>query len=215
MIRIELDDRALGQTRIALSPLWEVGTSLCLLDRRRHQQPPWPYTRWAEQARRVLATDPRTAPLRLAEDAGFGGYPDCLEPPPRGVETLAAELARVRATPPGLMRAQLARHFPDRLPDWARPYHDDPPAALGRWADAVEAYWEQAIAPYWPAMRTVLEEEVLLRARALATDGPDALLATLHPRVRWERPALTLDKWHVEASYASGERGLVLVPLVF
>jgi DNA-binding transcriptional ArsR family regulator len=63
-------------------------------------------------------------------------------------------------------------------------------------------------------MRSALDEEVLLRARALAADGPDALLSQLHERIRWERPVLTLVKPLEQAMQAVNQR-LLLVPLIF
>ncbi|MEW2382886.1 helix-turn-helix domain-containing protein [Micromonospora sp. NPDC047707] len=63
-------------------------------------------------------------------------------------------------------------------------------------------------------MRAALDEEVLNRARALAADGPDALLADLHERVRWERPVLTLVK-PLEHSFRATNQRLLLIPLVF
>ena len=63
-------------------------------------------------------------------------------------------------------------------------------------------------------MRAALDEEVLHRARALAADGPDALLADLHERVRWERPVLTLVK-PLEHSFSAVDQRLLLVPLIF
>ena len=63
-------------------------------------------------------------------------------------------------------------------------------------------------------MRAALDEEVLHRARALAADGPDALLADLHERVRWERPVLTLVK-PPEQHFSAVDQRLLLIPLIF
>jgi DNA-binding transcriptional ArsR family regulator len=45
-------------------------------------------------------------------------------------------------------------------------------------------------------------------------DGPDALLAGLHERIRWERPILTLIK-PLEHSFRALDKRLLLVPLIF
>ncbi|WP_091197064.1 ArsR family transcriptional regulator [Micromonospora narathiwatensis] len=63
-------------------------------------------------------------------------------------------------------------------------------------------------------MRAALDEEVLHRARALAAHGPDALLADLHERVRWERPVLSLVK-PSEWSFKAVDQRLLLIPLIF
>ncbi|WP_245670344.1 hypothetical protein [Micromonospora mirobrigensis] len=105
MIRIELDEPTLARTRIATSPLWETITSLWLLHR--NEVVPWPYTGWAEAARRALAEDPRTAPLRVYA-ASRGRLPDCFMPIPAiPAPTIDEELAVLRATPAELLRAQL------------------------------------------------------------------------------------------------------------
>lgn len=83
---------------------------------------------------------------------------------------------------------------------------------LDRLADGLYAYWEAALADDWPRLRSVLEGDVLSRARALAMSGPEAVLEELHPRVRWRSPVIELDKpfdLHLEG------RTLVLIPLVF
>ncbi|MFC0002676.1 helix-turn-helix domain-containing protein [Micromonospora siamensis] len=212
MIRIELDEPTLARTRIATSPLWETVTSLFLLHR--NDTAPWPYTGWAQAARRVLAEDPRTAPLRVYP-ASRGLLPDCFTPiPATPAPTIDEELAVLRATPAATLRAQLGTLLPGAPPEWARPYLDDPAGAFGRLADGLAAYWQAAIAPWWPAMRAALDEEVLHRARALAAAGPDALLADLHERVRWERPVLTLVK-QLEHSFRATDQRLLLIPLIF
>lgn len=213
MIRIELDEPTLARTRIATSPLWEVVCSLYLLARN-PVEVPWPYTDWARHARRVLAEVPETAPVRMFMERGSHA-PDCLSPiPPTAGPTLDEELAVLRATPAELLAEQLPRHVTGEPPPWLRPFVTDPAAAFDRLADGIAAYWAAAIAPWWPAMRAALDEEVLHRARALAADGPDALLADLHDRVLWEKPVLTLVK-PLDQSFSAVNQRLLLVPLIF
>lgn len=80
-------------------------------------------------------------------------------------------------------------------------------------ADAIEAYWRVVMARRWPAMRAVLEEEILLRGRTLATEGPDALLAGLR-YAQWKRPQLTVTS-RAELSWRLRDGQLTLVPLLF
>ncbi|MGW3605680.1 ArsR family transcriptional regulator [Micromonospora sp. NPDC005161] len=195
MIRIELDEPTLTRTRIATSPLWEAKCSLYLLDRY-PDEAPWPYTGWARHARRALAELPDAAPLKLYSVTG-PWYPDFLGPvPPTASPTLAEELAVLRATPASVIAEQIPRyHRPDDLPGWLRPFVTDRQATLDRLADGLQAYWDAAIAPWWPAMRAALDEEVLHRARALAAHGPDALLADLQ--------------------FTAVDQRLLLIPLIF
>src|SRR2546429_1308609 len=214
MIRIELDEVTVARTRIATSPLWETVCSLLLLSRN-PTDVPWPYTAWAERARRVLATVPAAAPARLYGGQLDGSSPDFFDGVPTSpAPTLEEELERVCATDPQVIAEQLAKHYPDGVPPALVPFRDTPGPALRRLADGVLAYWEGRVARYWPGMRAALEEEVLLRARGLAADGPDALLADLHARVRWEPPILTLVK-PLEHTFTVRNQRLVLIPLIF
>lgn len=210
VLRIELDDATLARTRIAISPLWDTVCALALL---RQEQPSWPYADWAANARRVLAT-PAAAPARLF--TVLEPYtPDCLTPVPHTANaTIDEELDRLRATPPEVAGAQFTAYFPDGVPERYRPLVTDTGAAFGRLADGLAAFWRGAMAPYWPGMRRVLEQEVLHRARLLAADGPDALLSDLHDRVSWQRPVLTLQK-RVEHYHRVRDQRLVLVPVLF
>jgi DNA-binding transcriptional ArsR family regulator len=63
-------------------------------------------------------------------------------------------------------------------------------------------------------MRSALEEEVILRARALAAAGPDALFGGLHERVRWQAPTLSLVK-SVDYSHRANAQQLTVIPLIF
>ncbi|WP_329209672.1 helix-turn-helix domain-containing protein [Streptomyces sp. NBC_00683] len=212
MIRIELDEAALGATRIAISPLWDAFCSMHLA--RAHRVPSWPYEAWVVRAREVLKEDDRTRPLRLLSE-GPTGFPDFLLPKPIGASSVEAELDLIRATPAGVVRAGIAEHYAG-LEDhpYVRPYLDDPEAACGSLADAYAAYWDGALAQHWPTMRRLVEDEVLIRARTFATEGIDALFAGLEARARWTPPVLELTK-HIDAEYRAGERRLLLVPLVF
>jgi DNA-binding transcriptional ArsR family regulator len=213
VIHIELDESTLARTRIAISPLWEAICSLYLLARNPGEAP-WPYTSWARRARRILAETPATAPVRVYTERGSRA-PDFFSPIPLApTATLDDELAVLRATPQAEVDEFLPKYYPGDLPGWARPFAEDRVAAFGRLADGIAAYWEAAIAPYWPAMRAALDEEVLHRARALAADGPDALLADLHERVRWEKPVLTLVK-PLDQSFSAVNQRLLLIPLIF
>ncbi|MCX5381714.1 helix-turn-helix transcriptional regulator [Streptomyces sp. NBC_00083] len=212
MIRIELDEAALGSTRIAVSPLWDAFCSLHLLAE--HRRPSWPYQEWAARARQVLTGDERVEPLRRLLHGPLH-FPDFVLPRPIGTTSVEEELAALRATPPEVVRRQLAEHYPGREDDpLVRPYRQDPEAACAALADAYQAYWDGALAELWPTMRRLVEDEVLVRARTFATEGIDALFAGLESRARWTPPVLELTK-HIDAEYAAGERRLLLIPLVF
>jgi DNA-binding transcriptional ArsR family regulator len=214
VIRIEIDGPTLDRTRIAISPLWELVCGIYLLERN-PTTVPWPYAAWATRARAVLRDLPAAAPAKLFLHTGTRS-PDFFMPiPPSPAPTLDEELQALCRTSPEAVLAGLARYYDlDDPPDWIRPFRDEPAVALARLADGLAAYWAAAVAPHWPAMRAALDEEVLHRARLLASDGPDALLSGLHERVRWERPVLTLVK-PFEQAFSAVDQRLLLIPLVF
>ncbi|MFE5912333.1 ArsR/SmtB family transcription factor [Streptomyces wedmorensis] len=213
MIRIELDEASLGATRIAISPLRDAFCSMHLALPHRH--PSWPYQQWVGQAREVWREDDRLRPLWDLFADGRYGVSDFLLPQPFGTVHIHEELAALRATDPAFVRAQVAACYPGMAEaPFVQPYLKDPEAACAALADAYAAYWEGAVEPYWPTMRRLVEDEVLVRARTFATEGVDALFAGLETRGRWQPPVLELTKY-VDAEYAPGERRLVLVPLVF
>jgi DNA-binding transcriptional ArsR family regulator len=219
VIRIHLDDATLARTRIAISPLHELVSGLQLLHRHADQAP-WPYTDWAARARDVLRTNSVTQPLGLyglmSEANRSRRTPDLFNPIPESAfASLPDQVRALRRTPVELVRQQFGTHYPDGIPAYLQPYLDEPERAFGRLADGLEAFWEQAVAPYWPGMRRALEEEVLLRARSLAADGPAALLADLRGNARWEPPVLTLVRQRrIESRLDAVDQRLLLVPLI-
>ncbi|WP_055590500.1 helix-turn-helix domain-containing protein [Streptacidiphilus griseoplanus] len=210
MIRVEFDEASLGRTRIAVSPLWDAYVSVCLAQPDR--QPSWPYRRWVGRAREVLQDDERTRPLRAL--LGRYDFPDFTVPRPLGSTSIEEDLRQVRQTPPDRVREQVVRHFGSEPPAEWQPYLTDPEASCNALADAFQAYWDGALAAHWPVMRRLVEDEVLARARVLATAGIDALFTGLEPRASWQPPVLTMTKY-VDFACAPGERSLLLVPLVF
>ena len=218
MIRIHLDEVTLARTRIAVSRLHELIRGVQLL----HRHPvtaPWPYTEWAVKARAALRNTPETEPLRLYGQLYGSDHgrrtPDVFTPVPQGASaSLDEELTLLRGTPPALVREQFATHYPEGIPEFLQPYARDPERELGRLADAFAVFWELAMAAHWPAMRTALDEEVLLRARSLAADGPNALLRDLHGPELWQPPVLSLPK-RKESTLIAADQRLLLVPLIF
>lgn len=204
VIRIHLDEVTLARTRIAISQLLEMVRGLEIL----HRHPtavPWPYTDWALRAGEVLRTMPETAPLRLYGELYGTEHgrptPDVFTPiPEEAFPDLTAELERLRSTPPTLLREQVQKHYPEGAPEFLHPYLQDPEGAFGQLADAFAAFWSGAMAPYWPAMRTALDEEVLLRARQLAAEGGGALLLDLHGPEVWQAPVLNFPKRNKDSS---------------
>jgi DNA-binding transcriptional ArsR family regulator len=210
VVRIELTDDDLSRTRLAISPLWELFASLFMVH---HERPPAQYLPWVERTRRALRGFD-LGPLDLSV-AGCNWIPDFAAPiPSEPLPSLADEIEQVRATEPAVVRADIAEQWPTNPPPPWDAFVARPREMADRLADALAAYWDVAIADDWPQLRAVLEGEMLGRARALALSGPGAVLAELHPTVRWRQPFIELIK-EKDADLSLGGRPLVLIPLVF
>jgi DNA-binding transcriptional ArsR family regulator len=88
--------------------------------------------------------------------------------------------------------------------------------APGLLAEAIEAYWQVAITPWWPRMCGVLEDDVAHRAAMSLRAGLFGLLSDLHPEVTLapDSRLLRIDKPRFpDATYRGA--ALTLVPSVF
>nr|WP_062339937.1 DUF5937 family protein [Herbidospora sakaeratensis] len=198
-----------ARSRFAFSPMWEVIASLRAVQGAalHTAQAPW-----------LRAVRDRLGALGLGELTGLvpaAGYvPDFLTPTPDIHQPdFAAELARVRATEPGVARAEVARSAP-RSAGMAARFDRDPAGALAWVGDALESYWTLVFEEFWPKVRGILEADVLYRSRRLAEGGVRDLFAGLHPSVSWHGDRLIADKGCIHWGELGGA-GLVLLPSVF
>ncbi|MEH0938922.1 ArsR/SmtB family transcription factor [Micromonospora psammae] len=214
MVAIGLSASAVARIRFAVSCLWEVVASVRVL------RDPGDHAVHLPWARRVR---PRLARAGLFDrsllwqlvPAGPGYLADFLTPPAAGLTPdLGQELAALRATPAATVRAHLDL-YPGARPPALADLYADPDAGLRVLAEEIGTYWRVALAADWPRIRTLLDAEVLRRARRLAEDGAAGLLNDLHERVRWEGDALLISQRHCTVPDVPDGAGLVLVPSVF
>jgi DNA-binding transcriptional ArsR family regulator len=146
--------------------------------------------------------------LRSLIDPARPYLADFLAPPPGGPDDpFEVELGQMLRTP----RAQVVREL-------RRAGHRISAAEVGdtmhRLERELRLLWHEGLLPDWPDVRAVLERDIAFRARQLARDGGESVLAGLHPAVTaggsWVRI-----KSGKTAARTSGGRGLVLVPSVF
>jgi DNA-binding transcriptional ArsR family regulator len=213
LIHFKLSLDVLGNTRFAFSPLAEAGCSLLILANRR---PTHLHNPWLRQVRpRMTEVD-----LELLSAVAPPGrwVPSWLFPRPAGPQvTLESQLEVLAATPTASLEEDLIRAWEGRqLPDRARDLLAAGGRAAGLLAEAIQQYWTVAIAPYWPRMSAVLEDDVAFRATLTMTGGLFDLLTDLHPEIslRADEHLLSIDKpQHADATYEGAV--LTLVPSIF
>ncbi|MEU9984684.1 helix-turn-helix domain-containing protein [Streptomyces sp. NPDC050856] len=173
----------LADSRFVVSPLAEAVAGLKTLERATAAHPgerAW-LDRHLPAYRERLARDPITA-LTVRAALGRTWNADFLTPTPtgEGAPTFAEELTRIRTWPPATARADLTVSLGGPLPDVL--CRDDLPERV---ADLVEWVWHEAVSPYWPQRRRVLEADVVARTTRLSRGGWAAALDGMRPGMRW------------------------------
>jgi DNA-binding transcriptional ArsR family regulator len=208
--RFTTDD--LLHIRFAISPLFDLTWSTNTLRDPARRSLHLPWVRAAQQ--RLEGLD---WALLDAVAASTGPYvPDFISPPPTTpLADLEGELARVRATPPERVAQEVAWRFEHApAPEEVVPLLDDPERLVAILVEQMRAYWDRALAPWWPAIRAVLEADIHVRARRLSAGGALSVFSDLHPTVRWHDRQIEVERRH-EQQVELGGRGMLLVPAAF
>lgn len=214
MLRFVADRDDLLNSRFALSPVTELESLLRkLAGRRRAVLPPAWSARLAPAFQRLRAATALDAVLALQSERYGAAF--VVQPPTSMGQTIEDDLAAIRATP----LAQARKEIADCLS--RRPATDPRVLAVLAdknvctiLADAMEAAWHELVAPDWPALRAVLERDVVYRGGLLSTGGWQAAFAGLHKRLAWRDGALELSRF-VDGTHHLDGAGMLLVPAVF
>jgi DNA-binding transcriptional ArsR family regulator len=214
VIRFHFGQDDLLRTRFAVSPLFEVVWSTHVLrdPRRAPLHRPWV----ASARARLAGLDWELLDLVVNGPGGYGFVPDFVTPPPATpLADLEGELARVRATPPEQVAREIGWRFEGApIPGVVQPLLHEPGPALDRLVATMRAYWQRAIEPWWPAIRALVEEDIVHRARRLTAGGTIDVFAGLHRDVRWRDGVLEVRR-RAEGDVDLRGRGLLLVPAAF
>ncbi|MER7169799.1 ArsR/SmtB family transcription factor [Streptomyces mesophilus] len=209
MLEIEFSAEDVARTRFSISPLWEVVAGVRILlgadEQRLHRT-------WTAQVRsRIAAARLDLTPLAVLMPPGTSSVPGFLTPPPTTPgPSLDVELATLRATPPQRLRAG-----PSQAQPGVRALRADPERGLGRLADLISAYWELAMAPYWPRILGLLEADIQYRARRFAEGGTRRLFDDLDPQLSWDSGTLHVRHRFLRGVRRLDGRGLLLGPSAF
>jgi predicted transcriptional regulator len=199
----------LGRVRFAISPLFELVSSLDVLrDPAAHSL----HEPWARETRRAVKNVDFWLLDAAMPEVGYCYRPDFIAPPPeRPLTELHAELERVRGTPPEQVARELGWAYPRGLPPGAKRLLEE---GLDGLVEGMAAYWECAIEPYWPELKAILEADIAARGAQLAAGGPLAALPDLHADVSYRDGVLEVHRPY-EATVELEGRGVVLIPSAF
>lgn len=212
-IRFRFGRDDLLRTRFAIAPLIELTAATYVL-----RLP----GRFAEHRRFVEAALPRLAGLRLdllyaVNPLGRRAWPNFNAPAPVSPHPLFAdELARVGRTPPPIIVDDVRRAYPEGVPAAMSVFVEDPGRALGELIAQMRAFWDAALAPWWPRMAAFLESEIAARARRLVTAGGATAFHDLNRMVSWNGEVVTVSPAvGPSRDIELAGRGLLLIPSVF
>lgn len=80
-----------------------------------------------------------------------------------------------------------------------------------RLAAGLARFWKESLAELWPALQSVIDQDLARRVTTLRTRGLARMLNTAHPSVAWTGDSIVLDKrWSVEHDLRG--RDLVIAP---
>ncbi|MFC4854405.1 ArsR/SmtB family transcription factor [Actinophytocola glycyrrhizae] len=214
MLRFVADRDDLLNSRFALSPVTELENLLRkLTGRRRAALPPAWSARLTPAFQRLRAETALDAVLALQSDRYGAAF--VVQPPASMAQTIDGDLAALRATPLAQARKEIADCLA-RSPTTDRKVlavlnDEHAPKIM---AEAMAAAWHELVAPDWPALRAVLERDVVYRGGLLSTGGWQAAFAGLHKRLAWRDGALELARLEDGTHHLEGA-GMLLVPSVF
>src|SRR4051794_10373128 len=198
------------RTRLAISPLIELVAATYLVREPR---------RFPEHRRFIDGAVPLLTGLDLdllyaINPLGRSAWPNFNAPPPVTPHPhIKDELARVAATDPDVVVADVRRASPDGVPTEARPFVDTPAAALAALVDQMRAFWAATLEPRWDRIATLLEGEIAARARRLISIGGAAAFSDLDPTVTWDGRTLTVARVKLAPRTVTlAGRGLLLIP---
>ncbi len=216
MLKIIFSSEDILRTRVASTPdpVWELVLSLHLLQGRGREPL---MLEWRRAVARALRTERDAEQFRLlfALSPPRGYFPDFLTPY-ASRDGFEAGLAAVRGTPISMLRRDLTVLAEENsLPAPADALARGEPEVLRHLTDSMARYQALAVAPYWTRIQAAVEADRARRARAMLDGGPEGLLASLRPSIRWADGVLEVLDYPDTRELRLDGRGLLLVPSFF
>lgn len=213
VMRISVGPDDLTRSRFAISQLWELIGAIKLLAGSNREPLLRPWLIRARDRFDALRRHADVEAVLALEAPGWGA--DFISPVPAGAtSTIEDLLGQVRDAPPEDVQRDVAealrRH---EVSERVRRIltRDD---AADYIADVLAAAWKALLEPEWPALRALLQRDVVYRAGQLVAHGWATALDGLHPNVSWRDGHIEVASQAPETFDLAG-RGLLFVPSVF
>jgi DNA-binding transcriptional ArsR family regulator len=213
MITLQLSPGDIEKVRFSFSPLIEVVSSYKLLQTPDRQSG---YQAWVDEIRHKF--ERIEFPFMTATILPHRYIVDFLTPTPlKTILSFEDEIDRVRETPDAVIRKNIEFTISiDGITPIRQMFLDHPREALECLIEELRFYWQQALEPYWSQLATILEGDVLFRARTLALNGIDAMFTDLSDRIEYRSGEILIHKEHKPHFGESFQGdGVQLVPSMF
>lgn len=215
MITITMTPEDLQRIRFAYSPLDELMMSFHIYQ---HDDLPGSLFPWAQEVETVMG-DELDLPYMRSVILPHGYMADFLSSTPENRDLpIEGQIATLRDLPPEIIRKSVQRAIDEGGETELRQQFMAYPSELMQCLiEELQLYWSRALAPHWTRIRTVLENDMLYRARELALNGVEPTLNTLSASVKYEGGVLTYNKPMScnRREYGLAGEGLYLMPSVF
>ena len=213
MITYRFTTEDLLHIRFAISPLFDLTWSTNTLRDPARRSLHLPWVRAARQ--RLEGLDWRLLGALAADSGGYvPGLHRAAADARRWPTWRGSSSACARRRPSAWPRRSPGASRAIRRPPSSRRCSTTPSACSSVLVEQMRAYWQRALAPWWPAIRAVLEADIHDRARRLSAGGALSVFCDLHPTVRWHDGQIEVDRRH-EQHVELGGRGMLLVPAAF
>jgi DNA-binding transcriptional ArsR family regulator len=215
-IKIRVSPEDLMNTRFAYSPLVELVTSFFVLNNPHIHAPNF---HWLDEARRALHN--HKFPYLMDLVGGKKHYvPDFLTPTPEGTRLdLDTEIDTLLGVSDDIIRDNIQKLITDtgetELRNLFLAYPREMMLCL---VDELRLYWKQVMAHHWPSVTSILDGDILHRARQMAVNGAPAILGQIHNSLSYDAGYLTISKphkSHCDMDFTLKGDGIQLVPTAF
>jgi DNA-binding transcriptional ArsR family regulator len=217
VLRIHLSPHDIAAVRL-LPPLGPLGETLHSMTALRRRPDGVALSTWRRQVHRTLDAGLRRLPATITRShshLALAGIADVRADTVRREFATAANAALAADRDRTRARAAADAHVKsgECLRNELRELGDECGIPL-RFLRQICAYHRSAIAPVWGTVRAQHANDRTSRAHTMLEQGVEGLLNTLHPRVRWSSPTLSLLDGTDGEMHLDGH-GLALVPSFF